>query len=86
MQENALRFLSSIPVTQQFPEAQCAMGGDICMYQRTASSAVESMNPANERVRDRTDVDTINLLILLIKLKATRLRSTERKLGLVLMS
>ena len=56
--------------TQQVPAARCAMGDDICMYQRTASSAVESMNWTNERVRDRTDVDPINSLILLIKLKA----------------
>ena len=72
MQENALRFLSSIPDSQQFPASRCAMGNDICMYQRTASSAVESMNRANERVRDRTAVDPINSLILLIKLEATR--------------
>jgi hypothetical protein len=26
MQENALRFISSIPNTQQFPAARCAMG------------------------------------------------------------
>ena len=48
------------------------MGDGICMYQRTASSAVESMNRANERVRDRTAVDPINSLILLMKLEATQ--------------
>ena len=48
MQDNALRFLGSISDSQQFPAARCAMGDDICMYQRTASSAVESMNRANE--------------------------------------
>jgi hypothetical protein len=68
MQDNALCYLSSVPDTQQFPAARCAMGDDICMHQRTASSAVESMNRANERVRDRTAVDPINSLILLIKL------------------
>jgi len=72
MQDNALRFLGSIPDTQQFPAARCGMGNDICMYQRTAASSVESMNRANERVRDRTAVDPINSLILLIKLEATR--------------
>ncbi len=70
MQENALHFLGSIPDNQQFPAAQCAMGHGICMYQRSAASAVESRNQTNERVRDRTDVDPINSLILLIKLKA----------------
>ena len=48
------------------------MGNDICMYQRTASSSVESMNRANQRVRDRTAVDPINSLILLIKLEGAR--------------
>ena len=72
MQDNALHFLGSIPDTQQFPAARCGMGNDICMYQRTAASSVESMNRANERVRDRTAVDPINSLILLIKLEATR--------------
>ena len=70
MQQNALRFLSSIPDTQQFPAAQCAMRDDICMYQCTASSAIDSMNQAKERVWNRTAVDPINSLILLIKLEA----------------
>jgi hypothetical protein len=72
MQNNALRFLASIPDSQQFPAARCGMGNDICMYQRTASSSVESMNRANQRVQDRTAVDPINSLILLIKLEAMR--------------
>ena len=79
MQDNALRFLSSIPDTQQFPAARCAMGDGICMYQRTASSAVESMNWANERVRDRTAVDPINSLLLLIKLEAMRFDKHREK-------
>jgi len=44
------------------------------MYQHTASSAVESMNRANERVRDRTAVDPINSLILLIKFEGMRFK------------
>ena len=79
MQDNALRFLGSISDYQQFPAAQCAMGDDICMYQRTASSAVESMNRANERVRDRTAIDPINSLILLIKLEAMRFEKHRDK-------
>ena len=79
MQNNALRFLGSIPDTQKFPAARCGMGNDICMYQRTAASAVESMNRANERVRDRTAVDPINSLILLIKLEATRFEKHREK-------
>ena len=79
MQDNALCFLGSISDYQQFPAARCAMGDDICMYQRTASSAVESMNRANERVRDRTAVDPINSLILLIKLEAMRFEKHRDK-------
>ncbi len=63
LQDNALRFIDSMNDYQQFPAARCAMGPDICMYQRTASSAVDSMNRANARVRDRTAVDPINALI-----------------------
>ena len=49
------------------------------MYQRTASSAAESMNRANERVRDRTAVDPINALILLIKLEAMQFDKHREK-------
>ena len=55
------------------------MGNGICMYQRTAASAVESMNRANERVRDRTAIDPINSLILLIKLEAMRFDKHREK-------
>jgi hypothetical protein len=79
MQDNALCFLGNIPDTQQFPAARCAMGNGICMYQRTAASAVESMNRANERVRDRTAIDPINSLILLIKLEAMRFDKHREK-------
>ncbi len=72
MQPNALRFLNSINDNQQFPAARCAMEPEICMYQCTASSAVESMNQANGRVRARTAVDPMNSLILMIKLEARR--------------
>ena len=41
MQDNALQFINSINDYQQFPAARFAMGPDICMYQRTPSSAVE---------------------------------------------
>jgi hypothetical protein len=79
MQDNALCYLSSVEDTQQFPAARCAMGDDICMHQHTASSAVESMNRANERVQDRTAVDPINSLILLIKLEATQFEKHREK-------
>ncbi len=72
MQDNALQFINNINDSQQFPAARCAMDADICMYQCTSSLVVVSMNQANARVRDRTAVDSINVLILMIKLEANR--------------
>ncbi len=44
----------------------------ICIFQRTASSSVESMNQANGMVRERTAVDPINSLLILLQLEAKR--------------
>ncbi len=42
------------------------------MYQRSALSAVESMNTANKEMRARTAVDTLNATLLLIRLECNR--------------
>jgi hypothetical protein len=34
MQDNALRYLNSIPDYQQYPAARCALGEGVCMFQR----------------------------------------------------
>jgi hypothetical protein len=49
------------------------------MYQRSSSSTAESMNAANKPVRDRTAVDPINAMILLLKLEAKRYADNKEK-------
>jgi hypothetical protein len=51
------------------------------MFSKSASSGVESMNRANNLARQRTAVDILNALILLIKLEGVNLITTIRKLG-----
>jgi hypothetical protein len=48
------------------------MDEGIYMYQRSASSAVESMNAGNKEMRARTAGDTINATLLLIRLECNR--------------
>ena len=72
MQVQALRFLNSVNDYQQYPAARCALHEHACMHKRTASSSVEAMNHANESVRDRSAVDPINALILLLHLEDKR--------------
>jgi len=47
-------------------------GAEVCMFQRSSASTAESMNAAHKGVRDRTAVDPINSLLLLLKLEARR--------------
>ena len=72
MQVQALRFLNAVNDYQQYPAARCDLHPHACMHQRTASSSVEAMNHANESVRDRSAVDPINSLILLLHLEDKR--------------
>ncbi len=60
MSDKALRYLNTINDHQQYPCAGVSMGEEICMYQRSASSSVESMNNANKLVRARMAVDPVN--------------------------
>ncbi len=63
----------------QYPAARCAMAENICMYSKSASSGVESMNRANTIARQRTAVDVLNAMILLIKLEGTRFEFYKQK-------
>jgi hypothetical protein len=65
--DKALRYLNTINDLQQYPCARVNMGDDICMYQRSASSSVESMNNANKSVWVRTAVDPVNSSMLLLQ-------------------
>ena len=72
MHPSAVNYLNKLNDEQQYPAARCAMGDDICMYSKSASSGVESMNRANSVARLRTAVDILNAMILLIKLEGDR--------------
>ena len=71
LSENAIAYLrDNIMDEAQFPASRCAMGSDIYMYMQSTSSGGESMNNANQAVRDRTAVDIINATILMMKLES----------------
>jgi hypothetical protein len=74
-----LTYLNSIPDTSQYPASRCAMGENIYMYRRSASSGAESMNAAYKEVRARTAVDCLNACIILTKSECVRfLRHKEK--------
>jgi hypothetical protein len=77
MDDKALAYVNSVNDHQQYLVARVAFGTrvhgeSIYMYQRSSSSAAESMNAANKLVRDPMAVDPIDALILLLKLEAKR--------------
>ncbi len=64
---------------QQYPAVRCAQGENICMYSRTASQTVESMNQANMSIREQTAVDPINAIILFLRLELKRYSQNKEK-------
>ena len=79
MSPTALHYLQKVDDRHQYPAARCAMGENICMYGKSASSGVESMNRANSIARERTAVDVLNAVILLIKLEGSRFDFYQQK-------
>jgi hypothetical protein len=83
MDDKALRYIGLVNDHQQFLAARVHYGAErgetIYMYQRSSSSTTESMNAANKSVRDRTAVDSINAMLLLLKLEATRFSKNKEK-------
>ena len=75
--DKALKYLNSMEDIHQYPAARCAMGEGIYLYNRTASSSVESMNQANKEVRARTAVDVVNASILLLQLECKRFKQHQ---------
>ncbi len=65
-----LHYLTKLPNKCQYPAARCAMGDNICMFDKSASSGVESMNNTNQLRRQKTAVDVLNGVILFLKLGA----------------
>ena len=70
--DKALKYLNNIPDNSQYPAARCAMGEGIYMYNRSASSAVEAMNNANQRIREKTAVDAVMAMMLFVKMEGKR--------------
>jgi hypothetical protein len=80
MSAKDLRYLNSINDEEQYPGARCAMEDEgIYMYQRSASSAVESMNAVNKEMRARTAVDALNATLLLIRLECDRFQRMKQE-------
>ena len=65
-------YLQRLPDELQYPAARCAMNNAVCMYGKSASSGVESMNNANQLARQKTAVDVLNAIMLLLKLESER--------------
>ena len=74
MSDRVLNYVNNLPDDEQYPAARVDVSGnyDIYMYQRSASSSVESMNRANKAARDRTAVDVVQSMKLLIDLETNR--------------
>ena len=70
--DKGLKYLNTLPDTAQYPAARVAMGPGIYMYHRSASLSVESMNQANKPVREKSAVDIVNGIMLLLKLDSKR--------------
>ncbi len=67
-----LQYLTKLPDECQYPAARCAMGDNICMFGKLASSGAESMNSANQLTCQKMAADALNGVILLLKLEAER--------------
>ena len=50
----------------------------MCMYGRTSSSGVESMNRANNEICQRTAVDILNAALVLIKKESERFEQNKK--------
>ncbi len=74
-----LRYLYLVNDNQQYPAARCAMGDNVVMYQRSASSVTESMNRMNMAAREKMAVDPINALSLILQLEVKRFNAKKEK-------
>jgi hypothetical protein len=81
MHPTDLHYLTKLPDRSQYPAARCAMGKNICMFSKSASPGVESMNKFNQLDQQRTAVDILNAVILLKNLRVNVSIGTNRKLG-----
>ncbi len=64
--------LFNVANEMRFPAARCAQGNSICMYGKSVSSGVESMNRENDDICQRMAVDILNAELILLKKEITR--------------
>jgi hypothetical protein len=77
--DKALKNLNAVSDAAQYPGARVDVDfSHRIMYQRSASSAVESMNRANKAARDRTAVDVVCATKLLLSLSAKRYQEKKQ--------
>jgi len=62
-------YLTKLSDETQYTVVRCAMGENICMFSKSASSGVESMNRANQLAQQKTAVDILNWIIMLLKIE-----------------
>jgi hypothetical protein len=65
-------YLTKIPDKKQYVAACCAMGNNIFMHSRSASSGLETMNRANTMVHSIKTVDMLNSAIFLLNMEGNR--------------
>jgi len=71
-------YLLKVPDNAQYPASRCAMGQNIYMYGRSASSGVESMNKANTQARKATAVDALNAAMTLLRMESQRFETYKK--------
>jgi hypothetical protein len=77
--KKVLKYLSTHDNKEVYSGARCELGGRIFMYQRSASSTVESMNRANKAAHARTTVDVMSSTRLLLKLSTSRYQEKKEE-------
>ena len=74
MSDKVLKYLATVDDDSQYPACRVEKTEhkEVYMYRRTASSSVESMNRANRAAREKTAVDVVQAVKLLIDLETSR--------------
>jgi hypothetical protein len=78
MSDKTLNYINSLEDHEQYPGARCSQAENIYMYGRSASSSVESMNHANKPARDRTAVDVMQSMKLIVDLETGRFNEKKK--------
>ena len=79
MYPSNLHYLLSVPNESQFCAAWCEMTSNAQMNGASASSGDESMNRANINVRQKTAVDALNAMLVLLKGDSDRFKKYKKQ-------